>query len=144
MSVNRVILVGRLTRDPEHRTTPNGKAYATFGLAVRKRFKPADPNERDADFFNIKVWGQSAEYVKNYLTKGRLVSVDGRLETRRYTDQQGVQKDIFEIVAENVQGLDRPRDDAGGAGTGGGHSSAGGDSARTSTAQEDEYDPFAE
>src|SRR5512141_327741 len=112
--INRVILVGRLTRDPEHRTTPNGKVVATFGLAVQKRFKPQDPNERDADFFNIKVWGTSADYAKNYLTKGRLVAVDGRLETRRYTDQQGNQRDITEVVADNLQGLDRPKDDAGG------------------------------
>ncbi|HEY0866607.1 MAG TPA: single-stranded DNA-binding protein [Fimbriimonas sp.] len=144
MSLNRVVLIGRLTRDPEFRTTPNGKNYAAFGIAVQKRIKPQDPNERDADFFNIKVWGQSAEYVKNYLTKGRLVSIDGRLETRRYTDQQGVQKDIFEIVADNVQGLDRPRDDSGAAPSGNTGYSSGGGAPRPAAPAEDEYDPFAD
>jgi single-strand DNA-binding protein len=143
MSLNRVVLIGRLTRDPEFRTTSTGKNYAVFGIAVTKRFKPQDPNERDADFFNIKVWGQPAEYVKNYLTKGRLVSVDGRLETRRYTDQQGVTKDLFEIIAENVNGLDRPKDEVGG-GSSGGYASSGGSAPRSSTPAEDEYDPFAD
>jgi single-strand DNA-binding protein len=80
MSLNRAILIGRLTRDPEFRTTTNGKNYATFGIAVDKRVKPQNDNEPTADFFNIKCWGQTAEFAKNYLAKGRLVSVDGRIE----------------------------------------------------------------
>lgn len=146
--LNRITLVGRLTRDPELRTTTTGRNYATFSIAVQKRVKPQDPNERDADFFNIKVWGQTADYVSNYLTKGRLVAVDGRIESRRYTDQQGVQREIWEVSADNVSGLDRPRDDQGGASGGEptGRPAYGGGN-RTSAAvapSEDEYDPFAE
>lgn len=139
--LNRVVLIGRLTRDPEVRTTPSGRNYATFGLAVQKRVKPQDPNERDADFFNIKVWGNSADYVKNYLSRGRMVAIEGRLETRRFTDKNGVERDIFEIVADNVQGLDRPRDDQGGG------APAAATSAPRSSAPApavDEYDPFAD
>lgn len=151
MSVNRVILIGRLTRDPEHRTTTTGKAVTTFGIAVRKRFKPQDPNERDADFFNIKVWGQSADYAKNYLTKGRLVAVDGRIETRKFTDKDGNNREVVEIVAENVNALDSPRDEQGGGGGGyggGGQASGGGSGysggGRAPAPAEDEYDPFAD
>jgi single-strand DNA-binding protein len=148
MSLNRVILIGRLTRDPELRTTTTGKNYAVFGIAVQKRIKPQDPNERDADFFNIKTWNQTADYVSNYLTKGRLVAVDGRLETRKYTDQQGVQREIFEIVADNVQGLDRPKDDqpGGGAPASEGRPAygGGGRAAAPVAPSADEYDPFAD
>lgn len=147
--LNRITLIGRLTRDPELRTTTTGRNYATFSIAVQKRIKPQDPNERDADFFNIKVWGQTADYVSNYLTKGRLVAVDGRIESRRYTDQQGVQREVWEVNADNVSGLDRPRDDQGASGesTGGGSRPAygGGNRAAANVApSEEEYDPFAE
>ena len=86
MSVNRVVLIGRLTRDPELRTTSTGKNVVEFSIAVNKRIKPQDGSP-DADFFRIKAWGQTADYVNNYLAKGRLVAVDGRLETRKWTDQ---------------------------------------------------------
>lgn len=147
--LNRITLIGRLTRDPELRTTTTGRNYATFSIAVQKRIKPQDPNERDADFFNIKVWGQTADYVSNYLTKGRLVAVDGRIESRRYTDQQGVQREVWEVNADNVSGLDRPRDDQGASGesTGGAPRPAygGGNRASANVApSEEEYDPFAE
>lgn len=147
--MNRICIVGRLTRDPESRVTSTGKTYATFSVAVNKKFKPQDSNERDADFFNVKVWDKTADYVTNYLAKGRLVSVDGRIESRRYTDQQGVQKEIWEISADNVNGLDRPRDDAAGGApaASGGYNQGGAPSAsrtpRTAPA-ETEYDPFAD
>ena len=117
-----------------------------FSIAVNKRIKPQDPNERDADFFNIKAWGQTAEYVSNYLAKGRLVAVDGRLETRRYTDKEGRDREIYEIVADNVNGLDRPREDGGGSGGSynGGSSSGGGSRSSAPAASDDDYDPFAD
>lgn len=145
--VNRIILIGRLTRDPELRTTTTGRNLATFSIAVQKRMKPQDPNERDADFFNIKAWGQTADYVSNYLTKGRLVAVDGRMESRRYVDNQGNNREIWEVTADNVNGLDRPRDDGEGGG-GGSHapsqSYGGGRSQPTAAPSPDEYDPFAD
>ncbi|HZH97626.1 MAG TPA: single-stranded DNA-binding protein [Fimbriimonadaceae bacterium] len=138
--VNRVVLIGRLTRDPELRTTTTGKSVVEFSIAVNKRMKPQDGSP-DADFFRVKAWGATAEYVSNYLTKGRLVAVDGRLEQRRYTANDGQNREVIEVVAENVQGLDRPRDDAGG---GGGAPVGAGVASGGSAPSVDEYDPFAD
>lgn len=110
MSLNRITLCGRLTRDPELRTTSTGKDVVEFSIAVNKRIKPADG--ADADFFRVKAWGQTASYVGEYIGRGRLVSVDGRLESRKYTDKEGNSREIVEIVADNVNALDRPREDA--------------------------------
>ena len=107
---NRVVVVGRLTRDPELRTTSTGKDVVEFSIAVNKRIKPADG--ADADFFRVKAWGQTASYVGEYIGRGRLVSVDGRLESRKYTDKEGNAREIVEIVAENVNALDRPKEEA--------------------------------
>lgn len=143
--INRVVLVGRLTRDPELRTTQTGKSVCDFSIAVGKRFKPQDGSP-DADFFRVSAWGPTAEYVSNYLHKGRLVALDGRLQSRKYTANDGSNREVVEIVAENVQGLDRPRDDAHGGGGGGGY---GGDdmgqpASAAAVANVDEYDPFAD
>ena len=108
---NRIVLIGRLTRDPEVRATTTNKSYATFSIAVEKARKPTDPNESTADFFNVKVWGHNSEYVSNYLTKGRLIAVDGRIESRKYTDKEGLPREIWEVTADTVKGLDRPKDD---------------------------------
>jgi single-strand DNA-binding protein len=140
MSINRVVLVGRMVRDPEMRTTTTGKNVVEFSIAVDKKFKT---QEQSADFFRVKAWGQAADYVNNYLTKGRLVAVDGRLDTRKYQDKDGNNREIIEVVADSVQGLDRPRDDAGGGGGGGNYGGGGG--APTSAAPAaDEFDPFAD
>lgn len=147
--INRVVLVGRLTRDPELRTTTTGKSVCDFSIAVTKRVKPQDGSP-DADFFRVQAWERQAEYVSNYLNKGRLVAVDGRLTSRKYTASDGTNREVVEIVAENVQGLDRPRDDAGsgGGGLGAGAVSAGGPThggaAVASVPSVDEYDPFAD
>ncbi|MFM9872155.1 MAG: single-stranded DNA-binding protein [Fimbriimonadaceae bacterium] len=138
MSLNHVVLIGRLTRDPEVRTTQTGKQVANFSIAVQRRFKGADGV--DVDFFNISTWGNSADFVANYLGKGRLVAVEGRLQARKYTTQDGQQREVVEVVAESVQGLDRPRDDQGGGdGGGGGHAPQ-----QSNAPAEDEYDPFAD
>jgi len=108
--INRVIVTGRMVRDPELRTTSTGKNVVSFSIAVNKRIKPQDQNEPDAFFFKVSAWGQTAEFVSNYLAKGRLVGIDGRLESRKYTDSSGQQREIVEIVAESVYGLDRPKD----------------------------------
>ncbi len=135
--INRVVLVGRLVRDPELRTTTGGKSVVDFSIAVNKRFKPTDGSP-DADFFRVSAWDKTAEYVANYLSKGRLVAVDGRLQSRKYTASDGSNREVVEITAESVQGLDRPRDDAGGGGAPAG-------AAVTSAAPNaDEFDPFAD
>lgn len=112
--VNRVVLVGRLTRDPEVRSTTTGKTVCDFSIAVDRRFQSQDGKE--TDFFRVIAWGQTAEFVSRYLTKGRLVAVDGRLQWRKYTDSQGISREAVEVVAESVQGLDRPREQGGDAG----------------------------
>lgn len=140
MSVNRVVLIGRLTRDPELRTTQTGKNVVEFSIAVNKRIKPQDGSP-DADFFRVKAWGQTADYVNNYINKGRLVAVDGRLETRKWTDQNGSNRESVEVVADNVNALDRPRDDAGG---GAPASNGGGSRPAAAAPAQDEYDPFAD
>ncbi|MCW5940181.1 MAG: single-stranded DNA-binding protein [Fimbriimonadaceae bacterium] len=133
--INRVVLVGRLTRDPELRSTSTGKQVCDFSIAVQKKFKPQDGSP-DADFFRVSAWEKTAEFVANYLTKGRLVAVDGRLQSRKFTAQDGSNREVVEIVAENVQGLDRPREDGEG---GGGRATA----AVAAVPDEDEFDPFA-
>jgi single-strand DNA-binding protein len=143
--LNRVILIGRMVRDPELRTTSTGKNVVEFSIAVDKRIKPRDANEPTADFFRIKAWGQTADFVSNYLAKGRLVAVDGRLDTRKYVDKDGNNREAFEIVADNVNALDRPRDDAPSGSSGSGASGGGNYAARTTAAPSaDEYDPFAD
>ncbi|MBS1724621.1 MAG: single-stranded DNA-binding protein [Armatimonadetes bacterium] len=138
-SYNKVILVGRLTRDPEIRTTNTGKQVANFGIAVDRRFKT---DGQDVDFFNVSAWGNSADFAANYLGKGRLVLVEGRLQTRKYTTQEGAQREVTEVVAENLQGLDRPRDEQGGGG-GSAYAAVPAGSGPSAPA-EDEYDPFAD
>ena len=153
MSVNRVVLIGRLTRDPELRTTNSGKSVVSFSIAVQKRIKPQD-GEPDADFFRVTAWNQTADYVSQYMTKGRLVAVDGRLECRKWQDQNGGNRETIEVVADNVNGLDRKPDsdgDQGGGGNQGGGNRQGSNQGRpaarpapTQSSTEEEYDPFAD
>jgi len=115
--LNKVILIGRLTRDPELRYTPNGVAVAKFTLAVDRAFSNRQ-GEREADFIDVVVWQKQAETVANYLGKGRLVAVDGRLQIRAYDDSQGVRRKAAEVVAERIQFLDRPKEGSAPAGAG--------------------------
>lgn len=108
--LNRVVLIGRLTRDPELRYTPSGAAVATFSLAVDRRFANAQ-GERETDFIRIVVWRKLAEICSSQLNKGRLVAVDGRLQVRSYDGQDGQRKSISEVVAEDVRFLDWPSKD---------------------------------
>jgi single-strand DNA-binding protein len=110
MSLNRIVLIGHLTRDPEMKYTPQGIAVATMGIAVN-RFSKNDQGEYEVDFFNIVAWRRSAEFASNYLKKGRLVSVDGRLQARSWVDQPtGQKRTVYEIVADSIQGLDKRTD----------------------------------
>lgn len=103
--LNRVVLVGRLTKDPELRSTPNGVNVGTFTLAVNRTFTNAQ-GEREADFINVVVFKKQAENVKNYLSKGSLAGVDGRLQTRSYDNKEGRRVFVTEVVADSVQFLD--------------------------------------
>ena len=104
--LNRVILIGRLTRDPELRYTSNGLAVASFTLAV-DRSRPNAQGEREADFIPIVVWQKQAENVANYLGKGSLIAVDGRMQVRSFDGKDGVRRWVTEVVAENVRFLER-------------------------------------
>lgn len=103
--LNRIILIGRLTADPQLRYTANGNAVTNFTLAVNKSFVGQD-GERGADFIDVVVWRKLAEACANHLAKGRLAAVEGRLEIRSYEDQQGVRRKAAEVVADNVRFLD--------------------------------------
>lgn len=102
--MNKVVLIGRLTRDPELRYTGNNTAVATFSLAVNRNFSNQN-GEREADFINIVVWRKQAENVKNYLTQGSQVAVEGRIQTRSYDDNNGQKRYVTEVVADNVEFL---------------------------------------
>jgi len=103
--MNRVVLVGRLTKDVELRYTPSGAAVATFTLAVNRTFTNQQ-GEREADFINVVVWRRQAENAANFLNKGSLAGVDGRLQSRSYEGQDGRRVYVTEVVAESVQFLD--------------------------------------
>ena len=107
--INRVVLIGRLTKDPELRYTPNGIAVTTFTLAVSRSY--ANQNgERQADFINIQAWRKTAENVANYLSKGSLVGIDGRIQTRNDEGQDGKRVYVTEVVADTVQFLEPKKD----------------------------------
>lgn len=102
--MNKVILIGRLTRDPELRHTPQGTAVCQITVAVNRR--GAQPGQQDADFINVSVWGVQAENVARYMAKGRQVAVEGRIQTRNYDDKDGKRVYVTEVIATNVQFLD--------------------------------------
>ncbi|EAE9647368.1 single-stranded DNA-binding protein [Listeria monocytogenes] len=111
--MNRVVLVGRLTKDPDLRYTPAGAAVATFTLAVNRAFTNQN-GEREADFIQCVVWRKPAENVANFLKKGSMAGVDGRIQTRNYEDNDGKRVFVTEVVAESVQFLE-PRNHSEGA-----------------------------
>lgn len=109
--LNRVILIGRLTQDPELRHTSSGIPVASFTLAVDRGFTNRQ-GEREADFIDIVVWRKLGETCANYLSKGRLVAVEGRLQISSYDDSQGIRRKATDIVASNVRFLDSAKDRA--------------------------------
>ena len=102
---NKIVLIGRLTADPELRYTPSGAAVAKFTLAVDRNRKNQQ-GEKETDFIDIVTWQKLAETCANYLKKGRMVVVDGRLQIRSYEDNQGIRRKAAEVVADNVRFLD--------------------------------------
>ncbi|MGM0219015.1 single-stranded DNA-binding protein [Enterococcus sp. AZ126] len=103
--INNVVLVGRLTKDPDLRYTSSGSAVATFTLAVNRNFTNANGN-READFINCVIWRKPAETMANYARKGTLLGVTGRIQTRNYENQQGQRVYVTEVVCENFQLLE--------------------------------------
>jgi single-strand DNA-binding protein len=103
---NRIVLIGRLTRDPELRYTPAGHAVASFTVAVDRPVPRDESGKRQADFIDIVTWRKVAEQVGQYLSKGRLVALEGRLQIRSYDDRNGVRRKAAEVVANTVRFLD--------------------------------------
>ncbi len=106
--INNVTLVGRITKEPELRYTPQNKAVATFTLAVNRQFKNAK-GEREADFINCVIWGKSAENLANWTHKGQLIGVTGSIQTRNYENQQGQRVYVTEVVVTNFQPLEKSK-----------------------------------
>jgi len=104
MNVNKVLLVGRLTRDPEIRNTTSGQTVASISLATNRFWKDKSGQRQDqTEFHNVVLWGRLAEIAGQYLTKGQEAYIEGRLQTRKYTAKDGAERRTTEIVAENMQ-----------------------------------------
>lgn len=126
MSVNKLILIGRMVRDPEMKYTASGQGVVNASIAVDRFTKDAE-GKKDVDFFNLVAWRKQAEFMEKYLRKGRLVYIEGRMQSRRYTDNKGEPKQVWECVVDNIQGLDRAKED---------------DTHGTHAAEDDEADPW--
>ncbi|MFZ4352960.1 single-stranded DNA-binding protein [Enterococcus gallinarum] len=109
--INNVVLVGRLTKDPDLKYTGNGTAVATFTLAVNRNFTNQS-GEREADFINCVIWRKPAETLANYAKKGVLIGVTGRIQTRSYDNQQGQKVYVTEVIADNFQLLESKKADS--------------------------------
>ncbi len=104
MNVNKVILVGRLTRDPEIRTTPGGQSVATISMATKSFWTDKSGQKQDkTEFHNVVLWGRQAEIASQYLTKGQECFIEGRLQTRAYTGKDGVERRTTEVIGETMQ-----------------------------------------
>ena len=108
--LNRIIIMGRLVRDPELRTTQSGTAVTSFTLAVDRDFKSRDSGEKSTDFIDVVAWRQTAEFVCKYFSKGRMAIAEGRLQIREWKDRDGNSRRTAEVVAENVYFGDSKRD----------------------------------
>lgn len=128
-SLNKVMIIGRLGRDPEMRYTPSGRPVTTFSVATDRNWNTSEGERRsETEWFNVVAWGGLAEICKQYLTKGQLVYVEGRLQTRRWEDQEGNKRTAVEIVANEMIMLSERRE-------------ANANTAESAVAEEDEF-PF--
>ena len=114
MSLNKIILMGRLTRDPELRSTDSGIAVTSFSIAVDRDFK-SQSGEKETDFIDIVAWRNTADFVSKYFTKGRMAVVEGRLQIRSWTDKDGNNRRSAEVVADHVYFGDSKKEDTSGA-----------------------------
>lgn len=121
MSVNKAILIGRLGKDPELKYTQGGRAVANFSVATNERWKGQDGQKQESTtWHNIVAWGKQAEVMKEYLSKGQQVYIEGRIDNRSYDDKDGNKKYISEVVVQNFQFIGSRGDSAGGGPGGGG------------------------
>ena len=117
--LNHIVIMGRLTRDPELRRTGSGVAVASFTVAVDRDFGGRDGGEKETDFIDCVAWRQTGEFVSKYFTKGRMIVVSGRLQIRSWTDKDGNKRRTAEVVADNCYFGDSKRDNEGGSSYGG-------------------------
>ncbi len=110
--LNHIIIMGRLTRDPELRHTGTGTAVASFTLAVDRDYQSKDTQERAVDFIDVVAWRNTAEFVSKYFSKGRMAVVSGRLQIRNWTDKEGGKRRSAEVIADNIYFGDSKRDNA--------------------------------
>lgn len=122
--LNKVIIMGRLTKDPELRRTQNGTAVASFSMAVERDFKDASTGKRETDFFDVVAWRGTGEFVSRYFAKGRMAVVEGRLQARSWKDGEGNNRRTIEVVADQVYFGDSKKDDDAGGGYSGGYNTA--------------------
>ena len=106
MSMNKAILIGRLTKDPELRYTSSNRAVCQFTVAIDRPFTNQASGQREADFINVVAWDKTGENVGKYMSKGRLIAVEGRIQTRNYDNSEGRKVYVTEVVASNVQFLE--------------------------------------
>ena len=116
--LNHITIMGRLTKDPELRHTGSGTAVASFTLAVDRDFSPKDGGERECDFINCVAWRSTADFVSKYLTKGRMTVVSGRLQIRKWQNNNGENRYSTEVVADHVYFGDSKKDDSNGGNSG--------------------------
>lgn len=145
--LNRVILIGRLTKDPELRYTPAGVAVTQFTLAVDRPFTNSQSKEREADFINIVTWRQLAETCANYLRKGRLTAVEGRIQVRNYDNNEGKRVYVTEVIADNVRFLESSnsggnREEGGSSNANASYGGGSGSGNRGGGSREQQQDPF--
>ena len=139
MDLNKVILVGRVTADPQVRSTPGGQSVTTIGVATNRTWTDkAGQKQEQTEFHNVVLWGRTAEIAGQYLTKGAMVLIEGRLQTRSWTDKQGQQRKTTEVMAERMQLGPRAANAGGGGGNwqGGGKSVGSGAASATSAASD--------
>ena len=113
-SFNKVILLGNLTRDPEMRFTPSGSPVASFGLAVNRRYRQGEEQREEVCFVDVSTFGRQAELAGEYLSKGRMALIEGRLQYRTWEDQNGQRRNKLDVVAERVTFMPRTAQDGGG------------------------------
>lgn len=145
--INRAILQGRLVADPDLKHTQSGVAVVGFRIAVDRDYKSKDPNAQNCDFINVVAWRSVAEFISRYFSKGSLILVDGRIQVRNYTDNNGNKRNVVEVVAESVNFCGKKESNASGNGTPGGRPQESyGDYAQRRDAQQTYQEPqeFAE
>jgi single-strand DNA-binding protein len=139
--LNKVMLIGNLGKDPDFNVTPDGTPVAKFSLAVNRNTKNSSGEKvKETEWFNIVAWRQLAEICEKYLHKGSKVYIEGRIQQRKYTDREGVQRTAVDIIANDMQMLDS-KESSGGSGSYAASSASSG-SGYSSTSSSDDFDPF--